>query len=310
VKAPDHLNALRALDAAARHLSFALAAEELSVTPAAVGQLVRRLEETLGVELFHRSRTGPARLVLTEAAVAALPDLQSGFAHLSAAMNRLRSARKRQTLAITVPTAFAEKWLLPRLDGFRALHPDCELRIDIGIPLVDFATQSVDVGIRYGAGRWSGLSATLFARDEFFPVCSPLLLDGKHPLRSPEDLRHHQLIHDSSMTSPAGFPTWRDWYLQVGLPVAESERGLHINNSAAVTRMAVAGQGVALGRSKLIEEELAETSLICPFGPKIDCPFAYYVVCRMDDVSDPTIVSFRDWLISKASQASDIGNTA
>ena len=194
MRGPEHLNALRAFDAAARHLSFALAAEELNVTPAAVGQLVRRLEEVLGVELFHRSPTGPARLILTEAARAALPDLRAWFEHLSAAMDRLRSARKRRTLTVTVPVAFADKWLLHRLETFGRDHPECELRIDTNTSLVDFAAEPVDVGIRYGVGTWPGLAATFLTRDVFFPVCSPSLLAGRHPLRSPADLRHHPLI--------------------------------------------------------------------------------------------------------------------
>ncbi|MFL5279741.1 MAG: LysR family transcriptional regulator [Rhodopila sp.] len=177
MRAPGHLKALRAVEAAARHQSFALAAQEPNVTPATVGQLVRRLEETLGVELFHRSQAGPARLVVTEAATSALLDLQAGFAHLSAAMDRLRSARKRQTLAVTVPMAFADKWLLHRLGSFRRGHPGCELRIDTSTALVDFATQPVDVGIRYGAGVWPGLVAVFFASTAF-PVSAPPVVDG------------------------------------------------------------------------------------------------------------------------------------
>jgi LysR family glycine cleavage system transcriptional activator len=300
MRAPDHLNALRAFDAAARHLSFALAAEELNVTPAAVGQLVRRLEEVLGVELFYRSQAGPARLLLTEAAQAALPDLEAGFERLSAAMDRLRSARSRRTLTVTVPMAFADKWLLHRLDAFGSNHPGCELRIDTSTRLIDFAAAHVDVGIRYGAGAWPGLMATYLARDMFFPVCSPSLLTGRHPLRSPEDLRHHPLIHDTSMASAPEFRTWRDWFERAGLPAAESERGLHINDSAAAFRMAIAGNGVALGRTTLVEQDLAERRLVRPFGPVLECLLAYYVVYRREEADDPTIVAFRDWLIAEA----------
>jgi LysR family glycine cleavage system transcriptional activator len=290
MRAPDHLNALRAVEAAARHQSFALAAQELNVTPAAVGQLVRRLEESLGVELFHRAQSGPARLVITEAAKAAIPDLQAGFARLSAAMDRLRSARKRRALSVTVPSAFADKWLLHRLEAFKRQHPDCELLIDTSTALVDFASQSVDVGIRYGAGAWPGLAAFAFARDAFFPVCSPALLEGSLPLRTPADLRHHPLIHDTSMASTPAFRTWRDWHLAAELDV---------NDSAAAYRMAMTGNGVALGRTTLVEQDLEDGRLIRPFGPIMDCALAYYVVCRPQDVQDPTIMSFCDWLIAE-----------
>jgi LysR family glycine cleavage system transcriptional activator len=300
MRAPDHLNALRAVEAAARHQSFALAAQELNVTPAAVGQLVRRLEESLGVELFHRAQSGRARLVVTETAKAAIQDLQAGFASLSAVMDRLRSARKRQTLSVTVPGAFADKWLLQRLDAFSRQHAGCELLIDTSTALVDFASQPVDVGIRYGAGMWSGLVAFPFARDAFFPVCSPALLEGPHALRALADLRHHPLIHDISMASTAAFRTWQDWHLAAGLDPSESERGLRINDSAAAYRMAMVGHGVALGRTTLVEQDLKDRRLVRPFGPDLECALAYYVVCRPQDVQDRTINAFRDWLIGEA----------
>jgi LysR family glycine cleavage system transcriptional activator len=303
MRAPDHLNALRALEGAARHQSFALAAQELNVTPAAIGQLVRRLEGSLGVELFLRAQTGPARLVLTEAAKSALPDLQAGFHHLAAAMDRLRRARTRQALTVTVSTAFADKWLLHRLGAFRAIWPDCELRIDTNTALVDFTNQAVDIGIRYGGGVWPGLVAVPFARDAFFPVCSPMLLTGQHPLKEPGDLHHHQLIHDMSMASTPEFRSWRDWHVQAGLPPAESERGIHINDSAAAYRMVIAGGGVALGRTTLVEQDLEEGRLVRPFGPELDCPLAYYVVCKPQDTDDQAIIAFREWLIAEASSA-------
>jgi LysR family glycine cleavage system transcriptional activator len=303
MRAPDHLNALRAVEAAARHQSFALAAQELNVTPAAVGQLVRRLEDTLGVELFHRAQSGPARLIATEAAIAVIPDLQAGFASLATAMQRLRSAETRRTLAVTVPPAFADKWLLPRLGSFARLHPGCELRIDTSTALTDFASESVDVGIRYGAGLWPGLTAVPFARDAFFPVCSPTLLEGPRALLSPGNLLQHPLIHDTSMPATAAFPGWRDWFAKAGLPIAGSETGLRINDSAAAYRMAIAGQGVALGRTTLVEDDLAERRLVCPFGPVMECSLAYHVVCRPQNIEDLSIVTFHDWLLAEAGVA-------
>ena len=283
-------------------LSFVAAADELNVTPAAVGQLVRGLEETLGFGLFHRSQAGPARLILTEAALDALPDLQAGFDHLSAAMTRLYAARPRRTLVVTVPPAFADKWLLARVERFSARHPNHDLRIDTSGRLVDFAAEGIDVGIRYGRGQWPGLSATFLTRDEFFPVCSPALLSGAHPLRRPADLQHHPMIHDRSMASAPEFPTWRTWLTHAGLPTSDSERGLQINDSAAVFRAAIAGNGVALGRTTLVERDLAEGTLVRPFGQALDCPLAYYVVCRPQDHTDPAVVAFRDWLLDEAAR--------
>jgi LysR family glycine cleavage system transcriptional activator len=217
-------------------------------------------------------------------------------------MNGLRAARGRKTLAVTVPMAFADKWLLPRLGSFRHQHPGCELLIDTSTTLVDFGTQAVDVGIRYGAGIWSGLVATPFARDTFFPVCSPALLEGEHALREPADLGRHQIIHDTSMATTAAFRTWRDWYVAVGLEPTESKRGLRINDSAAAYRMAMSGNGVAMGRTTLVEQDLADGRLVRPFTPELDCSLAYHVVCRPQDADDPMIAAFRNWLIDEAAR--------
>jgi LysR family glycine cleavage system transcriptional activator len=273
----------------------------LNVTPAAVGQLVRRLEENLGIELFHRSQAGQARLLITETAQAALPDLQAGFARLSAGMERLRSATASRKLILTVSLAFADKWLLHRLDNFRRSYPGCELQIDTSKTLVDFSAEQVDVGIRYGAGNWAGLTATFLARDSFFPVCSSSLLTGAHPLTKPEDLIHHKLLHDTSMASEPEFWTWKAWYAHAGLPSANSDEGLRVDDSAAVYRLAIAGQGVALGRSLLVAEDLAEQRLVRPFGPSVEAPLAYYLVCRPRDADDPRIAAFRDWLLGEIS---------
>jgi LysR family glycine cleavage system transcriptional activator len=299
MRAPSHLNALRALEAAARHQSFVAAAEELNVTPAAISQLVRGLEETLGVELFRRSQAGPARLVPTEATEAALSDLQAGFDKLSVAVNRLQEGRRRRSLTVTVPIAFADKWLLARLDQFSARHPEYELRIDTSGRLVDFAAEGVDVGIRYGMGQWPGLAATFLLSDKFFPVCSPALLAGAHPLRTAADLKHHQLIHDRSMASNPMFPTWYTWLSHFGLSIADGDRGLQINDSCAAIRTAIAGNGVALGRTSLVAEDLAEGLLVRPFGEELDCPLAYYIVHRQQDEGDRAISAFQDWLLGE-----------
>jgi LysR family glycine cleavage system transcriptional activator len=300
MRAPHHLNALRAFEAAARHLSYVAAADELNVTPAAVGQLVRGLEETLGVELFLRSQAGPSRLRLTEAARAALPDLQAGFDQLSTAVERMRAGRSRIAVTVTVPPAFADKWLLPRVERFRTHHPDYDLRIDTSGRLVDFNAERIDVGIRYGSGRWPGLEATFLLRDAFFPVCSPALLEGEHPIKGIDDLKHHALIHDMSMSFESTFPTWRTWLRGAGLSDVDCERGLQINDSAAVIQAAIAGNGVALGRTTLVTKDLAEGRLIRPFGDALAYDFAYFVVYKPENGAEPAIVEFKAWLLAEA----------
>ncbi|WP_424630626.1 transcriptional regulator GcvA [Bradyrhizobium sp. SYSU BS000235] len=300
MRAPNHLNALRAFEAAARHLSYVAAADELNVTPAAVGSLVRGLEAIVGVELFHRSPAGPARLVLTEAALAVLPELQAGFDHLTVAFERLKASREQVTLSLTVPPAFADKWLLPRVERFATAHPLYDLRIDTSGRLVDFAAERMDVGIRYGGGRWSGLESIFLLRDAFFPVCSPALRDGANPLRGPQDLKHHTLIHDRSMTSESTFPTWRTWLQAAGFPDMNCERGLQINDSAAAYQAAINGSGVALGRTTLVALDLAAGRLVRPFGEAVDCELAYYLVHRPKADSDPGIAAFKDWVCTEA----------
>ncbi|WP_394777263.1 LysR substrate-binding domain-containing protein [Undibacterium sp.] len=302
MRAPHHLNALRAFEAVARHLSYVGAAEELNVTPAAIGQLVRGLEENLGVTLFHRSQSGPARLELTDEAIGALPDLQTGFDCLSSAVARLKASASRTAIAVTVPAAFADKWLLSRVEAFQTLYPLYELRIDTNSRIVDFTADRVDVGIRYGAGHWPGLVATRLLRDDFFPVCSPSLASGNPSLQSAADLRHHPLIHDMSMRNESRFPTWRSWLAKAGIKGVDSSRGLQINDSAAVIQAAIAGNGVALGRTSLVEKDLAAGRLVRPFGDAQPHEFAYYIVHRKGGAS-PGVAEFRDWLLGQVSGA-------
>jgi len=300
MRAPHHLNALRAFEAAARHSSYVAAADELNVTPAAVGQLVRGLEEALGVELFRRSPVGPARLVLSDVGRRALPDLQAGFDRLAAAVERLKFARGNLGIAVTVPPAFADKWLLPRIDHFRERHPQFDLTIDTSGQLVDLISDGIDVGIRYGGGKWTQLDATWLFADEFFPVCSPALLKGRHALTSSSQLGHHPLIHDTSMAFDPRFPTWKSWLEQANLPAANCDRGLRLNDSAAVIRAAVAGNGVALGRTSLVAAELRDGRLVRPIGEAQPFEYAYYVIHRPQRASEPGIAAFREWLLEQA----------
>ncbi|MDB5607134.1 MAG: transcriptional regulator, LysR family [Bradyrhizobium sp.] len=300
MRAPNHLNGLRAFEAAARHLSYVAAADELNVTPAAVGHLVRGLEETLGVELFHRSQAGPSRLLLTEVAQAALPDLEIGFDRLSTAVERMRAGCSRVAMAVTVPPAFADKWLLPRVERFRVRAPDYDLRIDTSGRLVDFTAERIDVGIRYGGGRWPGLEATFLLRDAFFPVCSPALLMGEHPIKSASDLKHHALIHDMSMSFESSFPTWRVWLRNAGFADFDCDRGLQINDSAAAFQAAIAGNGVALGRTTLVARDLTEGRLVRPFGDALPCELSYYIVHKEENRAKPAIAAFKEWLLAEA----------
>lgn len=300
MRAPRHLNALRAFEAAARHLSFVGAAQELNVTPAAVGQLVRSLEDSYGLQLFLRSRGGPSRLELTPPAVTALSQLQAAFDLMSSAVEGLRQGAAPDTITLTVPPAFADKWLLGRVEQFQTLYPQFELILHTDGRLVDLAAERIDLGIRFGHGRWTGLGATHMMEDNFFPVCSPALLKGPHGLTSAEMLRHHVLIHDLSMRDTSAFPTWQSWLERGGYEVPVGSRVLRINDSAAGLQAAMAGGGVALGRSSLVMADLSAGRLVRPFGNAQPSSLAYYIIQVSKAPLSVAAQAFKDWLLEAA----------
>lgn len=301
MKLPVHLNALRAFEASARHQSFSAAAEELHVTPAAVGQLVRALEDWLGTPLFHRRSSGRARLTATDAAERALTDIRAGFDRLSLGLERLKEGSASGVLTVTVSPSFAAKWLLPRLERFHAAWPDTDVRLDTSLKPVDFVAQRIDVGVRYGAGHWPGLVAQPFMAEDVYPVCAPALARQHTRPRKPADLLEHTLVHDLSMDGSSGFPTWDGWLRHAGVAGRAPRRGLKINNSAAVLQAAIDSQGIALARSVMAHDDVAAGRLVRLFpGIAFASPLAYYVVYRAECASLPRLVAFRDWLDEEA----------
>ncbi len=303
MRAPDHLNALRAFEASARHESFSAAASELHVTPAAVGQLVRSLEETLGTALFHRSTSGRTRLVPTEAAQRALPDIRAGFDRLSLGFARLKEGSANGVLTVTVSPAFAAKWLLPRIERFQARWPDTDVRLDASMEVLDFAARGIDIGVRYGAGTWPGLTAEKLMDEEIYPVCSPAVFQRNRRFRRPADLAGPSLIHDLSVDAHSGFATWDAWLEKAGMGDVKTKRGLRINNSAGVLQAAIDGLGVALARSIMARDDLAAGRLVRLFPDvEFSSVLAYYIVYRPERAALPKLVAFRDWLVNEASR--------
>ncbi|MEM5312519.1 transcriptional regulator GcvA [Paraburkholderia sp. JHI869] len=304
MKGPVHLNALRAFEVSARHQSFSSAAAELNVTPAAVGQLVRSLEEWLGTPLFHRGTSGRSRLIPTDAAKRALPDLRAGFDRLALGLSRLREGSRNGVLTVTVSPAFAAKWLLPRMERFHERWPETDVRLDTSLKLVDFTAQGVDIGVRYGRGSWSGLVSEKLMDEQIFPVCSPAWIARNDRLKAPNDLSGKALIHDLSVDGHLGFASWSDWLRRAGTESVDARRGMRINNSAAVLQAAVDGYGVALARSVMACDDLAAGRLVQLFpNVKWTSELAYYIVYRGESVSLPKLVAFREWLIEEAALA-------
>lgn len=293
------LNALRAFEAAARHLSFAKAAEELSVTPAAISHQIKGLEDYLGVKLFRRAKRA---IWLTEAGQACLPDLREGFDRLAAGIDRLRDLDESGVVTVSAPPSFAGKWLVPRLDRFRAAHPDIDVRVDASVQLVDFVRDDVDIGVRYGAGNYPGLESELLMCEEVFPVCSPALLGGATPLSSPADLRAQTLLHEDQGQYDDTFPDWRMWLLAAGAHDVDPTRGPRFSSSELVTQAAIDGQGIALGRSVVVAGDLAAGRLVQPFALTYPVSFGYHVALPAIALERAKVAAFRDWIMAEAAR--------
>jgi LysR family glycine cleavage system transcriptional activator len=291
------LNALRAFECAARHLSFTRAADELHVTPAAVGHQIRQLEDWLGVPLFVRLNRA---VRLTDSGRAMLPGLGDGFERLRESVDRVVRLNEARPLMVSVVPSFAGKWLMHRIDRFRAEHPDIEVRIDATIRIVDLHSADIDLAIRYGSGHYPGLRVDCLLDDEVFPVCSPTLLEGEHPLRTLADLRHHVLLQADWRAEK--YPTWPDWTMWLKAAGLEDlEVTLSPAYSGDVEAMlidaAIRGQGVALTSRVLVEEDLAAGRLVRPFDLSYPLNFCYYVVRLEQAAESPRVRAFRQWLL-------------
>ena len=295
------LNALRAFEAAARHLSFTKAAAELNVTPGAISHQVKALEELLGVQLFRRLTRA---LRLTDAGQVALPTLAQGFDKLAQGVEQMRSHSDRGLLTISISPSFGAMWLVPRLEHFRSQHPKIEIRIDGTDSLADLARDNVDVAIRYGPGGYTGVRVDRLFRPVNTPVCSPMLLKGENPLRQPDDLRHHTLLHIDWKDDEA---SWRMWLLAAGLPDIDPTRGPHFTMESMAVQAAIDGHGVALVGDILVTDDLAAGRLIRPFDTSLNTllTFSYYLLSLKDSDTQPKVTAFRDWLLEEA-RASDL----
>lgn len=292
------LNALRAFEAAARHLSFTEAAHELNVTQAAISHQIKALEEHLGTPLFRRMNRA---LALTDAGERYFPPLRQALDLMDSATRDLVERDAMGPLKVTVLPSFAARWLLPRLTDFRREHPEIDVLISADEHLVDFSRAEADIGIRYGRGEYPGMQTDFLMGDRVFPVCSPQLIDGDPPLREPKDLVHHTLLHDD-VRGGEDMPDWAHWLKRSGLEHLgiDPARGPGFNDSAMQVQAAVDGQGVALARSALTLDDMKAGRLVCPFGPEIESRFAYYVVAPPSVRSWRKVRIFRDWLIARA----------
>jgi LysR family glycine cleavage system transcriptional activator len=288
------LNALRAFEAAARHLSLTRAAEELHVTPAAVSHQVKGLEAYLGVKLFRRANRS---LLLTDAGQACLPGLREGFERLAEAMEAVRAGDESGPFTVSVPPSFGAKWLVTRLDRFTQKHPGWDVRLDASMRLVDLMREGVDIAVRYGAGHYEGMRVDRLMDEVAIPVCSPRLLEGDHPLRVPEDLCRHTLLHHYQDDS---YPDWRMWLQAAGVSSCDLTRGPTFSMASMAVQAAIDGQGVALVGHVLVADDIAAGRLVRPFELSFPINFAYYIVSPLITAERPRVVAFREWLLEEA----------
>jgi LysR family glycine cleavage system transcriptional activator len=290
------LNALRAFEAAARHLSLSLAAIELGVTPAAISHQIRLLEDHIGLPVFERNGRG---LALTDAGAAGLRDLREAFAHLSAAMDAIGSLGETGTLSVSVAPSFAAKWLLPRLESFEREHPEIDVHVSVSMQLADFARDRIDVAIRYGGGAYLEVFFEKLLAETVIPVCSPELLRSK-VLRSPRDLLSLTLLHDDSPDNDPSCPNWDMWLRAAGVDDVEVDRGPRFNQASLVIESAILGRGVALAKSTLATADIEAGRLVRPIEAERPVDFAYYFVAPRAKLNLPKVVHFRDWLRRQA----------
>jgi LysR family glycine cleavage system transcriptional activator len=274
------------------------------VTPAAVSHQIHALEADLGVSLFHR---GSRQVEPTASARLLLPGLSEAFAGIQTAVRRLRAHNDTGTLTVTASPSIAAKWLVLRLHRFQEQHPDIDVRISTSNEIVDLTRGDFDLAIRYGTGRYPGLDVELLLQNEVFPACSPRLLEAGPPLRLPEDLLHHALIHDQAVDRDPLAPTWPMWLKAAGVVGTPAAPGLTFSYGYMALEAALAGHGVVLAYSAIAAADLAAGRLVRLFSLALPDLFAYYIVTAPGALERPKVRAFRDWLRQEAD--ADIDDT-
>lgn len=290
MKRTPPLNALRAFEVAARHLSFTKAADELFVTQAAVSHQIKLLEEFLSIKLFLRKNRN---LLLTEDGQAYYFEIKDIFQHINDATERLLMRGAKGSITVAMQPSFAAQWLVPRISQFSVAYPD----IDVRIKAVDFdegfLDESIDIAIYYGRGRWSGLHSEQLHKEYLTPVCSPMLFTSNKPLNSLADLSEHILLHDSSREN------WKQWLKQFNMTNVNVNQGPMFSHSMLVLQAAALGQGVALANTMLAKPDIDSGRLICPFSERVESKDGFYIVSEIAHHEQEKIILFREWLLSQ-----------
>ncbi len=282
------LHTLRAFEAAARHLSFSRAAAELNLTHGAISHQMKALEIELGAPLFERRSRG---VLLTVPGRQLAASVREGLDRIARGVAELRSHPAR-SLTVSVLPAFATHWLIPRLADFNRRHPDIDINVRAGQSLVDFATDDVDIAVRYGDGRWPNLISVQLAHEDVFPVCSPRFNNGRLP-RTLAALARTTLLHTP-------LQPWDEWFRALGADVVPSRRGMIFSETDLLLRAAIDGLGVALSRRVLAQPELDAGRLVRPVKFSLRAKRSYFIVYPVGIEPSPRLLIFRDWLLEQA----------
>jgi len=291
------LNSLRAFEAVGRYLSFSKAADELNVTPGAISQQVRGLEDFLEIKLFKRRNRS---IVLTDSGQVFLPLLSDGFAGISAAVDSVRRSQGDDPLTISAAPSFTAKWLIPRLCKFQALHPEIDVRIDASSRLVDFAREDIDVGIRFGTGEIEGLDSNYLFSFDLIPVCSPDLMHEGKAVHDLSDIRHHTLLHSQDTDFDPSFPDWAMWLATAGVDDVDASRGMFFSQGEMVIEAAIEGQGIALCASVMVAGAIESGRLVQPFETRLPVRLSFHLITTRQKWSNPKISAFRQWILDES----------
>ena len=292
------LDLLKGFEAAARLLSFTRAGAELYLSQSAVSRQIQELEEQLGVRLFERRHRA---LELTEAGQALHAAAAQVLATMRSVTDRLRATRSRRTLAVTTTQSFASLWLIPHLAGFTRTHPELDVRISAETRVLDLERDGLDLAIRHGPATLAGPHALRLFGERVFPVCNPkLLTDPKRPLREPADLRHHVLLQYDDPEGRHPWMHWKTWLEVERLAELRPAGNLSFSGYDQIIPAAIAGHGVALGRSPLVRKAIASGELVAPFKRSADPARAYYAIVSQHSAGRPEVADFVNWLKEEA----------
>ena len=289
------ISALRALEAAARHMSFTRAAHELNVTQSAISHQIKTLEDLWGLKLFRRTVRG---VVLTPTGEELAKVTREFFERMTRTLDALRISSSREPLRVDTLQSFAVKWLVPRLGRFHEIHPDIDVWISTHDQLVDFGSDDVDLAIRLGHGQYPGLHASLLMREEVYPVCTPGFFGQDGLPRTPRDLLEYPLL---LRLGEPNHPNWEQWFEAAGLPDVRPVAGPRFPDSNMAIEASKDGLGVALARTAHVAGELASGELIRLFDVACPSSVSYYLVCPEGNEDEPRIAPFRRWIMSEAS---------